>query len=170
MAQIPLTNLQTNKKVVINNSFTKDQSKAYDELSYWINSKYDKKDYKRALIGPAGTGKTFLIRAIISNCKFSYSKIGLAAPTHKAVRVLRNSIIDIPCNCSTLQSDLGLRLNLQSDNFDVNNPPFDPKGRIKVSEYSLYIVDEASMINRSYMELLERICLQSEVKLILMGR
>lgn len=169
MEKIPLTNLQTNKKVIINNSFTKDQSKAYDDLSYWINSKYDKKDYKRALIGPAGTGKTFLIRAIISNCKFSYSKIGLAAPTHKAVRVLRNSIIDIPCNCNTLQSDLGLRLNLQSDNFDVNNPPFDPKGRIKVSEYSLYIVDEASMINRSYMELLERICLQSGVKLIVMG-
>ena len=50
MEKIPLTNLQTNKKVIINNSFTKDQSKAYDELSYWINSKYDKKDYKLALI------------------------------------------------------------------------------------------------------------------------
>lgn len=169
MATIPLVNVQTGKSVVISNSFTKDQSKAYDDLSNWIKSNYDKKDYKRALIGPAGTGKTFLIKAIINNCNLSYSRIGLAAPTHKAVRVLRNSISGTPCACNTLQSDLGLRLNMNSDNFDVNNPPFDPKGRIKVGEYSLYIVDEASMISRSYMELLERICLQSEVKLIVMG-
>lgn len=169
MATIPLVNVQTGKSVVISNSFTKDQSKAYDDLSNWIKSNYDKKDYKRALIGPAGTGKTFLIKAIINNCNLSYSRIGLAAPTHKAVRVLRNSISGTPCACNTLQSDLGLRLNMNSDNFDVNNPPFDPKGRIKVGEYSLYIVDEASMISKSYMELLERICLQSEVKLIVMG-
>lgn len=164
-----LVNIATGKELTVSNSFTNDQSNAYDNLSEWINKPFDGKDYKRALIGPAGTGKTFLVRALISNCKISYSRIGLAAPTHKAARVLKTSIGNINCNVNTLQSDLGLRLNLQSDNFDINNPPFDPKGRVKIGEYSLYIVDEASMISKSLMTLLERFCLQCGTKLLMCG-
>ena len=164
-----LINISTGKEVTISNRFTDDQNKAYNDLSDWINKPFDNKDYKRALIGPAGTGKTFLVKALISNSKISYSRIGLAAPTHKAARVLKTSIGNINCVVNTLQSDLGLRLNIQSDNFDINNPPFDPKGRIKIGEYYLYIVDEASMISKSLMTLLERFCLQSSVKLLVMG-
>lgn len=83
--------------------FTKDQSKAYDALIEWIEKPFDSRDYKRALIGPAGTGKTYLVKSLISNCKISYSKIGLAAPTHKATRVLRNSIGNVACSVKTLQ-------------------------------------------------------------------
>ena len=115
-----LVNIATGKELTVSNSVTNDQRKAYDDLSEWINKPFDTKDYKRALIGPAGTGKTFLVKALISNCKISYSRIGLAAPTHKAARVLKTSIGNISCTVNTLQSDLGLRLNLQSDNFDIN--------------------------------------------------
>ena len=37
--------------------FTEDQQKAYNELIDFIASDYNAKDYKRALVGPAGTGK-----------------------------------------------------------------------------------------------------------------
>ena len=65
-------------------NFTNDQSKAYNELIGFINAPYNKNDYKRALIGAAGTGKTYLVKALIQNSNMSYSTIGLAAPTHKA--------------------------------------------------------------------------------------
>lgn len=149
--------------------FTKDQSKAYDDLIKFIQDDYNENDYKRALTGAAGTGKTYLVKALIKNCGYSYSTIGLAAPTHKACRVLNESI-DIPnININTLQSDLGLRLNFDVDKFDINNPPFDPKGRIKIGEYKLYIIDESSMINRSLLMFVEKVCKSNKCKIIYIG-
>ena len=156
------------KKVDISN-FTKDQAKAYEELLEFINSPYDEQNFKVALTGAAGTGKTYLVKALLLNSKKSFSVIGLAAPTHKAVRVLGNSIGLKGININTLQSDLGLRLNFDVEKFDINNPPFDPKGKIKIGNYQIYIVDEASMINRGLCMFLEKTCKSNKTKLIYIG-
>lgn len=162
-------------------NLTDDQAKAYDALINFINSPYDENDYKRALVGPAGTGKTFLVRALIQNCNLVYSVIGLSAPTHKACRVLNDSICIPNIKVNTLQSDLGLRVNFDIDGFDINNPQFDPRGKIKVDGYQLYIVDEASMIpdtspgkdgkriRGGLLTFLERVCKSHKVKLIYIG-
>ena len=149
--------------------FTDDQRKAYDDIISFINAPYNDNDYKRALIGPAGTGKTYLVKALIKNCNLSYSQIGLAAPTHKACRVLAESIGISNVKINTLQSDLGLRLNFDVEKFDITNPPFDPKGRIKIGEFKVYIVDEASMINRGLCTFLEKTCKSKKCKLIYIG-
>ncbi len=86
-------------------NLTNDQRKAYNELIKFIDSPYNENDYKRALIGAAGVGKTYLIKALLKNCNLSYSTIGLSAPSHKACRVLRDNIIGIPCSVNTVQSD-----------------------------------------------------------------
>ena len=87
-------------------NFTDDQRKAYFELISFINEPYNPNDWKRALVGPGGVGKTYLVRTIIKNCNISYSMIGLATPTHKACRVLRTSLgSDVSCKVNTLQSD-----------------------------------------------------------------
>ena len=156
------------KKVDISN-FTKDQAKAYEGLLEFINSPYDEKNFKVALTGAAGTGKTYLVKALLLNSKKSFSVVGLAAPTHKAVRVLGNSIGLKGININTLQSDLGLRLNFDVEKFDINNPPFDPKGKIKIGNYQIYIVDEASMINRGLCMFLEKTCKSNKTKLIYIG-
>lgn len=150
--------------------FTNDQLSAYNSLIEFINSPYNPNDYKRALIGPAGTGKTYLVKALIKNSNLSYSTIGLSAPTHKACRVLNESITIPNIKVNTLQSDLGLRLNFDVEKFDIDNPPFDPKGKIKIGDYQLYIVDEASMINRSLTMFLEKICKTNSCKLIYIGK
>ena len=157
----------TNK--VSTSNFTNDQLKAYDELMKFIDSPFDSKDYKRALIGAAGTGKTFLVRALLPNSTLSYSLIGLSAPTHKACRVLGESIHISGIKVNTIQSDLGLRLNFDIDKFDPNNPPFDPKGKIKIGNYKLYIVDEASMINSRLCIFLEKTCVSNKCKIIFIG-
>ena len=157
----------TNK--VSTSNFTNDQLKAYDELMKFIDSPFNDKDYKRALIGAAGTGKTFLVRALLLNSTLSYSLIGLSAPTHKACRVLGESIHISGIKVNTIQSDLGLRLNFDIDKFDPNNPPFDPKGKIKIGNYKLYIVDEASMINSRLCIFLEKTCVSNKCKIIFIG-
>lgn len=149
--------------------FTKDQRNAYDSLLDFIDADYNENDYKRALVGPAGTGKTFLLRAIVKNCKISFSAIGLSAPTHKACRVLKESIGIPAIKVNTLASDLGLRLNFDIDKFDIDNPPFDPKGRIKIGNYKIYIVDEASMINKGLCMFLEKVCRGKKCKIIYVG-
>ena len=159
--------ISSNKAETIH--FTDDQKKAYKELISFIDSDFDEKNYKKALVGPAGTGKTYLVRSLILNSSMSYSLIGLAAPTHKACRVLGESIRIPGVKVNTLQSDLGLRLNFDIDKFDPTNPPFDPKGKIKIGNYKLYIVDEASMINRGLCTFLERTCVSNKCKIIYIG-
>lgn len=150
-------------------NFTDDQKNAYNNLIEFINKPYDINDYKRALVGAAGTGKTYLVKALIKNCGLSYSTIGLATPTHKACRVLNESIQIPNVKVNTLQSDLGLRLNFDVEKFDIDNPPFDPKGRIKIGNYQLYIVDESSMINRGLLMFLEKTCKTNKCKIIYIG-
>lgn len=149
--------------------FTEDQKKAYKELIAFIDSPFDAKDYKRALVGAAGTGKTYLVKALILNSSMSYSLIGLAAPTHKACRVLNESIHISGIKVSTIQSDLGLRLNFDIEKFDPAHPPFDPRGKIKIGNYKLYIVDESSMINRGLCSFLEKTCVTNKCKVIYIG-
>lgn len=150
-------------------NFTNDQLNAYNGLIEFINSPYEENNYKRALVGAAGTGKTYLVKALIKNCRYSYSTIGLSAPTHKACRVLHESIGITNIKPNTLQSDLGLRLNFDVDKFDYNNPPFDPKGRVKIGDYKLYIIDEASMINKQLCMFLEKTCKNNNCKIIYIG-
>ena len=161
---------QANTKGLVSTlGFTGDQNRAYNELIEFINKPYNPNDFKRALIGPAGTGKTYLVKALIKNCNLTYSQIGLAAPTHKACRVLGDSIGIPGVKVNTLQSDLGLRLNFDVEKFDITKPPFDPKGKIKIGDYKVYIVDESSMINRGLCSFLEKTCKTKQCKLIYIG-
>ena len=167
--EIKKFNAPTAKGAVSTLGFTKDQLSAYLGLLDFINEEYSENDFKRALIGPAGTGKTYLIKALIRNCRLSFSVIGLSAPTHKACRVLGEAIGISNVKINTLQSDLGLRLNFNVENFNIANPPFDPRGRIKIGDYRLYIVDESSMINRDLCLFLEKVCKSHKCKIIYIG-
>lgn len=162
-----ITNINNNYESILN--FTKDQLKAYNNLLEFIKSDYNPNNYKQALVGSAGTGKTYLVRALIKNCGLSYSTIGISAPTHKACRVLGESINLSNVKINTIQSDLGLRINFDVEKFDIDNPPFDPKGKIKIKEYKLYIVDEASMINKGLVAFLEKVCKTNQCKIIYIG-
>ena len=51
--------------------FTNDQRKAYEELIRFIDEPFVANDYKRALVGAAGTGKTYLVKALILNSSMS---------------------------------------------------------------------------------------------------
>jgi exodeoxyribonuclease-5 len=145
--------------------FTVDQEIAMRGLTEFINAnKVDKP--VRKLNGPAGTGKTFLIKYIIENCGIATSRIGLATPTHKASKVLSAATgLDV----HTIHSDLGLRLNFDDAKFDIKNPPFDPKSPPKIGNYDLYILDEASMLITGHRLLLEALARKSNTRIIYCG-
>ena len=151
--------------------FTDDQQVAYKELISFINGEYKDNDYKRALSGPAGSGKTYLVKALIKNCNYAYSVIKLSAPTHKACRVLKESINIAGVKAFTMASCLGFKPNYDSKNFNIKNPPFDSKGKVKIIEEKpkLLIMDESSMIGVGELYFIEKFCKQVKCKILFIG-
>lgn len=162
--------INKSKSTDILSGLTSDQKTAYENIIKFINEPYNPNNYKIALSGAAGTGKTYLIKLLLKNSNLSYSQINLAAPTHKAVRVLGEAI-QLPVVLSTMASDLGFRPNYDSAKFDIKNPPFDPKGKVKLLDRKplLYIMDEASMIGRGELYYIEKFCKQINCKILFIG-
>lgn len=168
MNLIPI-NKSTNSDKII---FTKDQEVAVNGLIDFIASPWSSKHYINALCGAGGVGKTFVTKYVIDNCKFSNSVIFCAAPTHKACRVLSNAIGGKKVN--TIQSLFGFRLDVDIDNFDPNNPAFNPIGKNKMirNGYALaklLIIDEASMLNNKLVRYIGDFCRKHEIKVIYIG-
>lgn len=157
------------KKISVPIGLTPDQEIAYKGLIDFINKPYNDNDFKRILTGGPGCGKTYLLKYIIRNCSINYSEIGLSAPSHKACRVLRDNMKDVGGNINTMQSDFGLRPNYDIEKFDINNVAFATLGRVKVENYRLYIIDEASMINKGFLSYIEKILKKNKCKLIYCG-
>lgn len=112
-----------------------------------------------ALRGSAGTGKTTLIGTllkVIDKNKYSSSTICISAPTHKAKKVI--GLKTGWANLETLQSLLGLRVDVNIEDFDPNNPHFSVNGKRKIDDYRLIIIDESSMINSKLYQLLSDTC------------
>lgn len=170
MNEFPLVvSNNTNNGIV----FTNDQEVAVNGLIDFIAAPWSDKNYINALCGAGGVGKTFVTKYVIETCKFSNSVIFCAAPTHKACRVLSKAIGGKKVN--TIQSLFGFRLDVDIDNFDPNNPAFNPIGKNKMIKdgYALarlLIIDEASMLNNKLVNYIAKFCRDKEIKVIFIGK
>lgn len=89
------------------------------------------------------THNTFILRYFLQHVvDKSYT---ITAPTHKALRVLE---AQIGRKGMTLHSLHGLKPNIDLQNFDIENPQFDPLNPCKIQNYNLIVIDECSMINK----------------------
>ncbi len=114
------------------------------------------------LSGYAGTGKTTLVNAAI----YDHSSVVVSAPTHKAKIVVSRAT---GREGQTIQALLGLKPNTDLENFDIENPQFDPLGQKLIQQYKLIVIDEASMLNRDLYELLIKEAKRFNTKLLFMG-
>ena len=167
-----MTNLVPTKSKSNKVIFTKDQEVAVHSLIDFIAAPWSESNYISGLCGAGGTGKTFVMKYVIDNCKFSNSVIFCAAPTHKACRVFSNAIDGKKVN--TIQSLFGFRLDVNIDNFDPNNPAFNPIGQNKLmrdgmSVARLLIIDESSMLNSKLVNYIVKFCKDKKIKVIFMG-
>ena len=119
-------------------SLTEHQQAAFDT----IYERLARGERFTTLRGYAGTGKTFLIGALIDRIVSEEGNVMACAPTHKAAQVLRTHMRDHAVQTQTLHAFLGLRLVPDQDGAYV----LEPEGDIESYPAGIVIVDEASMI------------------------
>lgn len=147
--------------------YTQDQEEALRNMLEW--SKRDNNtvdDLLYTLDGAAGTGKTTIVRAFLQGLKLSASKIAVTAPTHKAKKVIQAAT---DYNSQTIQKLLGLRPDVEMDDFDINKPVFSPFGEDEIQFYKYVIIDESSMLNREAFKLITKRALKYKVKIVFLG-
>ena len=140
------------------------QTEAVKLINEWVKMKGFESTF--ILSGAAGTGKTTVTNEVIRTCGLPLHKIAVSAPTHKAKSVI-SKITGRPG--LTLQSLLGLRMDVEMANFNPNSPEFTPQETPKIGDYSLIVLDECSMVNK---DLEEKLVEQSKifgVKLLYLG-
>lgn len=94
-----------------------------------------------ALRGYAGTGKTTLVGQLLVRVAHSM-RVAVAAPTNKAVGVLRQKVGDVCAEFRSIHSFLGLRMKERED----GSAECTPEGIPSLHEYDLAVIDECSMI------------------------
>jgi len=155
------------EKDIIKYNFTLDQTNAISGAIDFIAKPFNQSKIAIGINGAGGTGKTYITKYIINNCKYSTSVIQCCSPTHKACRIFSEAIDGI--KVETIQSTLGLRLNLNLKDFDPNNPQFDPMAKPKLEQIKLLIIDECSMLPTKLINYIIKLCIQQQIKIIFIG-
>jgi energy-coupling factor transporter ATP-binding protein EcfA2 len=110
------------------------------------------------LCGPAGSGKTTVVSSV-ARIIGNRQRITLTAPTHKAVRVMREMIGDPMADCRTTHSALGFA-------FDDKNPGrLKRRPIVKAGPKDVLVIDEASMVDSDILG----VAMGSYNKIILVG-
>jgi intein/homing endonuclease len=140
-------------------SFNVEQYEAINKIRKWL--KGDKPIF--TLAGYAGTGKTTCVKKILDEF---VGDIIVSGPTHKSKKVIMNTT-DIPGK--TLHSLLGLRPDVDLDNFNPNDPQFNPIAEPTIVDYDLVVIDEASMINQDLYNMILAITEDYKIKILFIG-
>ena len=149
--------LPTGETITLNS----EQIKGIQKIKNWLFN--DRKNKYFTLSGYAGTGKTTCIKKIFETYKRG---VVVSAPTHKAKKVISNITQK---RGQTLHSLLGLRPDTNLDDFNPNDPQFNPIAIPKITDYNLVIIDEASMINADLFDLIKTMTEGSGTKILFMG-
>ena len=140
-------------------TFNEQQTEALKRIKEWLKS--DKQFF--TISGHAGTGKTTIIKKVLDEYRYG---VVVSAPTHKAKGVIGNTT---GRDAKTLHSLLGLRPDVDLDNFSPNFPQFNPIALPKIDQYNWCIIDESSMINKELFDLIKKTVKGCKVKVLFMG-
>jgi len=154
---------------------TTHQLEKLQQLALWFESD----NLFIVLNGAAGTGKTSIINFFIDNLTnynqileinktISSSSICVAAPTHKALGVIRNKI-DRNVDFNTVASLVGLRPDTSLELFDPTNVEFTTSATEVMAQYDIIIIDEASMINSKVLDTIYKISNKNNIKILFVG-
>lgn len=140
-------------------TFNNEQFDGLKKIKHWLNNG----ETFFTLAGYAGTGKSTIIKKVLDDYRYG---VVVSAPTHKAKKVVMNTTGK---QGQTLHGLLGLRPDVDLDNFNPNNPKFNPIALPRITDYNFVIIDEASMINQELYDLIIDKTRKSRTKVIYMG-
>ena len=140
-------------------TFNTEQFDGLKKIKHWLKNG----ETFFTLAGFAGTGKSTIIKKILDDYRYG---VVVSAPTHKAKKVVMNTTGE---DGQTLHALLGLRPDVDLDNFNPNNPKFNPIAIPKICDYNFVIIDEASMINQELYDLILEKTMKSRTKVLFMG-
>lgn len=127
---------------------TEDQQKAREFLNNYFASCQRNRTSFAALLGNAGTGKTWLLGDWLKGLLKERPNLNIiaGAPTNKAVDVLRSKMPDLPIGFRTLDSFLGYGIKRNDDREVVRHMRDNGAG----TGVDLVVMDEGSMIKKEY--------------------
>ncbi len=124
--------------------------------------------------GSAGVGKTYMVNELIKTLRGQspiQGKIICSAPTNKALAVIKGKVTnnDGKITFATVHSTLKLRMHIDrksgkmlfKPSFDMKYPP--------LKNVSLFIIDEASMVNKELLGYIETYAKENNTKVIFIG-
>ena len=148
--------------------FNADQTRAVIDLQKFLNQDDPRRFF--GLFGPAGTGKSTILSYVGHTRVALQNKILVTAPTHKAVGVMRemrdtrSALRDF----ATIQSALNVRKYYDSSGGGEFKSD-ENFASMSAANYSVVVVDEASMLNEYYIDLIRRFSDATNVKILYVG-
>ena len=109
------------------------------------------------------THNTTIVKKILDTYR---GGVVVSAPTHKAKKVIMRTT---KREGHTLHGLLGLRPDVDLDNFNPNDPKFNPIALPRITDYNFVLIDEASMINEELYKLILKLVKKRNVKVLFMG-
>ncbi len=145
-----------------------DQNKALEKFITWIDKKVTDKPF--LLSGFAGSGKTYLSTKLLKIVEDREICWTVAAPTHKAVGVLRNVIdqegLKATWYPSTIHRLLRLKLKRKGDLEICEKTDQTEKS---LNQLGLVLIDEASMIDSTLLKIIINCSIQYKTRLVFVG-
>jgi exodeoxyribonuclease-5 len=147
---------------------TADQAAAAAAFAAWLAAPWDGTPF--VLSGYAGTGKTFLCRQLLRQVDASGLCWTVVAPTHKAVGVLRQQLalagLQPTWFPSTIHRLLRLKLRRQGD---LERCEETEQTAVALENLGLVLVDEASMVDSTLLEIALRCAHPFRTRLVFVG-
>ena len=142
-------------------TFNDDQFEGIGKIRSWLKNGDGKNFF--TLAGYAGTGKSTIVKKVLDKYR---GGIVVSAPTHKAKKVIMKTT---KRDGQTLHGLLGLRPDVDLDNFNPNQPQFNPIAIPRIGDYNWVLIDEASMINQDLYNLILEQVNETRTKVLFMG-
>jgi exodeoxyribonuclease-5 len=153
---------------VLNGGLTEGQQQAAEAFAAWLAAPYDGTPF--VLSGYAGTGKTYLSRHLLQQVEATGLCWTVVAPTHKAVGVLRQHLawagLQPTWFPSTIHRLLRLKLKRQGD-LERCEETEQTAGALE--NLGLVLVDEASMVDSTLLEISLRCAHPFRTRLVFVG-
>ena len=147
---------------------TAGQAEAAEAFAAWLKAPYDGMPF--VLSGYAGTGKTYLSRHLLQQVDDLGMCWTVVAPTHKAVGVLRQQLawaaLQPTWYPSTIHRLLRLKLKRQGD---VERCEETEQTAASLENLGLVLVDEASMVDSTLLEIALRCAHPFRTRLVFVG-